>query len=531
MSGRPLRILLALGLVVVVAVGAGVCLYRRPVRLPEQFTEVLRPPRIFPDYQDCVIPPNIAPLNFLVEEDGTKVCARIHAPQGDDIIVGSRSGKIDIPIQPWRDLLAANRGETVSVDLYVHSKTDGWRRFETFTNRVAQEPIDPYVVYRLLDGPNHNLRPDMATMERHLESFDERPIWTSTPGSCTNCHTFINNDPSRMLMHIRGVDGTAMVLAQDGAVEKINTRTRFNPPIGFTAWHPSGKVAAFSCNMLRLVHKTAGESRTAIDYISDIGLYDIANHSIVSNRAISRPDRRESYPYWSSDGKSLYFVSGDLPWPPGIDKKLIFPPEFLEIQYDLMRIGYDVETGHWGEVETVLSAEQFGQSINEPRISPDGRFLMFIAAPYGGFPLYLDSDLYILDLATGKHWPLTEANSDQCDSWHTWSLNNRWVVFGSKRRDHLLTKLYITYVDEDGQATKAFVIPQKDPALYNRQMKTYNVPELVTGPVASGPDQLRKVINPAVKTRSVDAVSSATTDWEEAPPVEETKWEHDSPLN
>ncbi len=522
---------IVLGLVVIAALVAAGALIRPPVRLPEQFTEVDRAPKIFPDYQDCVIPPNIAPLNFVVDEAGPTVCARIYADRGDDIVVGSRNGKVVIPIGPWRDLLAANVGEVVRMDVYARNDTDGWRRFRTVSNQIANEPIDPYVVYRLLDGPNHNLNPGMATIERHLESFDERPLWASTKGSCANCHTFINNDPSRMLMHIRGADGTAMVLAQDGVVEKINTRTRFNPPIGFTAWHPSGKVAAFSCNKLRLVHKTAGESRTAIDYISDIGLYHLASHTITSTRAVSRPDRRESYPYWSPDGKYLYFVSGALPWPTDADKELTPPAEFLEVQYDLMRIGYDVETGRWGDPEVVLSAEQFGQSINEPRISPDGRFLMFIAAPYGGFPLYLDSDLYILDLATGKHWPLAEANSDQCDSWHTWSLNNRWVVFGSKRRDHILTKLYITHIDEDGQATKAFVIPQKDPALYNRQMKTYNVAELVTGPVAWGPKELREVIAPTVTARPVDAVSSATTDWDQAPPPGETKWQEDSPLN
>ena len=529
---RPWRsVLIVVGMVTIALAGAAIYAHRAPIRLPDDYTEVDRAPRIFPDYRGCVIPPNIAPLNFLVEEGGSKVCVKIHAPNGDPIVVGSRNGKIRIPIDLWRELLSANAGEFVEFDVYVYDNADGWRRFKTVRNRIAREPIDPYVVYRLLDGPNHNIRPGMATIQRHLESFEERPIWVSSEGSCANCHTFINNDPSRMLMHIRGADGTAMVIARDGAVEKINTRTRFNPPIGFTAWHPTGRVAAFSCNMLRLFHKDAGESRAAIDYTSNLGLYDLATHGIVSHRSISRLDRRESYPNWSPDGKVLYFVSGDKPWPAGTGRKHIIPPEFQDIRYDLMRISYDIETGQWGAVETVLSGEQFGQSINQPRVSPDGRFLLFIGADYGGFPLYLDADLYMLDLHSGEHWPLTEANSDQCDSWHTWSINGRWVVFGSKRRDHILTKLYITYIDEDGQAGKAFVLPQEDPAMYNGLLKTFNVPELVTGPVPWGPEQLRTVITPSVTARRVDAISSATTELDDAPPPEETEWDDESSLD
>ena len=42
-----------------------------------------RPPAIRPDYSHTVIPPNIAPLNFVVEEPGTDYLVRIHAPRGE----------------------------------------------------------------------------------------------------------------------------------------------------------------------------------------------------------------------------------------------------------------------------------------------------------------------------------------------------------------------------------------------------------------------------------------------------------------
>jgi dipeptidyl aminopeptidase/acylaminoacyl peptidase len=503
---------LILSTTVVVLLVAGGLAYRTwaPVDLPAHYTQSDLAPQIFPDYQDCVIPPNIAPLNFLVKEEGTAYRARIYADKGQEIIVGSRNGKIQIPIESWHELLADNRGGQVYTEVYVRGPEGQWTRFETFSNQVANEPVDPYVAYRWLNGPNHHLMPAMGTYQRHVESFDQTPIWVSSEGSCANCHTFINNDPSSMIMHIRGTDGTAMVLAQEDGVQKIDTKTSFNPPVAFTSWHPSGKVAAFSDNTLRLVNQTLGESRTSIDYSSGLTLYDLVTNTISRIPAIVALEQRQTFPTWSPDGKYLYFASGVQPWEDGLADKVL-PQEFTDIQYDLMRIAYDIDSGQWGEVEIVLSHEELGLSMVEPRISPDGRYLMVTAAEYGGFPLYIDSDLYMLDLETGDHWPLEQANSDQCDSWHSWSTNGRWVVFGSKRRDHLLTKLYFTYIDEQGQASKAFLLPQEDPTYYDALLKTYNVPELLTGPVLYTREELSQVITPEVRAVPVQADPASTT--------------------
>ena len=526
---RLWRSVLIVGCLLIVLAGTAIYALRSTVRLPEEFVQVDRAPNIFPDYQNCVIPPNLAPLNFIVEEDGLKVRARIHADAGEEIIVGGgEDGRIRIPLEAWRELLTANVGGSVRIDVFVQDAGKSWRRFETFSNTIAGEPIDPYVVYRLLDGPNHFIRPEMTTVERDLGSFEERTVWTSTPGSCTNCHTFANNDPSEMIIHTRGTDGTAMVVARGDTIQKINTQTAFNSPFGFTSWHPSGRVVAFSSNMLRLLHKSTGLSRANIDYASDVGLYVLETNAVVSTTDLSSPQWRETYPAWSPDGKTLYFARGAKPWPPGTGKDLIIPPEHREIKYDLMRIGYDVDTGKWGTLETVLSGDEIGTSVSSPRVSYDGRFLIFLGAPYGAFPTYLDSDLYLLDIASGEHWPLTEANSDQTDSRHAWSLNSRWIIFTSKRLDRLFMRLFICYIDENGKASKPLLLPQEDPALYRWLLRSYNAPELITGPVRYGPEQLGRVIRPDVEAQPVDAISSATANLDEAPPESETAYDDDA---
>jgi hypothetical protein len=49
--------------------------------------------------------------------------------------------------------------------------------------------------------------------------------------------------------------------------------------------------------------------------------------------------------------------------------------------------------------------------------------------------------------------------------------------------DGLFTRPFFSHVDRDGEFSKPFVLPQADPAFYGTYLKTYNLPELVTGPI------------------------------------------------
>ena len=148
-----------------------------------------------------------------------------------------------------------------------------------------------------------------------------------------------------------------------------------------------------------------------------------------------------------------------------------------------MRIPYDIDNDRWGDPEMLLSVAQTGGSAAEPKVSPDNRYVLFCMSRYGNFPVYQrNSDLYIMDLETRQTRRL-DINSDQADSWHCWSANGRWIVFSSKRLDGLFARPFFSYFDRDGQFFKPFVLPQEDPTFYDTYLKTYNVPELVLGPI------------------------------------------------
>jgi len=493
------------------AVAAGYFAFANAMPVIEQFTTVDRAPSIWPDYSDAVIPPNIAPLNFLLSEPGERRYVKIHAANGDPIEVACDGQKVVIPPKRWRRLLEANRGRKVFFDCYVQDESGQWSKFRTVSNTVAAEPIDSYLAYRLIT-PIYNMWKNVGVYQRDLESFDQSPILrnTSFAGGCVNCHTFRKNDPANMLMNVRpsthkrpGDPRGGLVVARGGKViGVVNTKTDFNPiPAIYLSWHPSGKVIGFSTNRITQFFHSQGENRDVFDHRSDLGLYRVDTNTVTTSPKISRPDRMETYPTWSPDGKYLYFCSA-----PQLPIR-----RYKAVRYDLMRIGYDLETDTWGEVETVLASSRTHLSVTHPRISPDGRWLLFCMCSYGNFSIYRpDSDLYMMDLASGEYRRLG-INSDRCESYHSWSSNGRWIVFSSKRIDGLFARPHFSYVDQTGKVYKPFVLPQRDPAFYESYLNTYNVPEFMIGPVPvserdfakalHSPDkQLKAKLDPKVAT-------------------------------
>jgi hypothetical protein len=241
---------------------------------------------------------------------------------------------------------------------------------------------------------------------------------------------------------------------------------------------------AYSANDIFQFFHAVGDVRDVFDGESDLALIHVDSNRVTTSPDISRPDRLETFPAWSPDGRFLYFCAADpLPL-----------EQYKQVRYDLMRIGYDPDRGDWGELETILLSEDTGLSITEPRVSPDGKWLLFCMSEYGAFPVYQSSsDLYLLNLETREYRGL-QVNSPRSESWHSWSSNSRWIAFASKRRDGIFGRIYFSYIDQSGQAHKPFLLPQKDPTFYDRLIKTYSVPELAAFPAPAHSRTLGRAI-------------------------------------
>ena len=174
------------------------------------------------------------------------------------------------------------------------------------------------------------------------------------------------------------------------------------------------------------------------------------------------------------------------------------PDDTDKLKYHLCSISFDAETRSFGDkVDTLYHAEQMDKSVSFPRISPDGKHLMFTLADYATFPIWhQEADLWMLDLEVGKQTCLNTLNSNSVESYHSWSSNSRWVVFSSRRMDGLYTRPYIAYVFADGTVGKPFVLPQAKGDFYDKCMNSYNIPELIKGKVdVSRQEMVRKVLS------------------------------------
>lgn len=501
---KKLNVCLVVFLLCVPAIAVlGFMLRRSPAQC-EVYTSIDRPAKIKPDYTDIVIPPNIAPLNFLILEPGSGYLVKIHSANGKAIGISSKNAKIKIPSHRWRSLLKANRGERLFFDIYVKNQHGLWNRYQRIENTIAKEDIDSNIVYRLLH-PTFNIWAYIGIYQRNLENYDQSMVLhgKSFDRGCVNCHSFLNNTPDRMFIGIRSDKyGSSAICVHDGSVEKIGTLS------GYTAWHPSGRLVAYSMNKVRQFFHIAGaETRDVVDLDAALAYYTLDSQTVKMVPGPSAKQQLETYPAWTPDGKYLYFCSAPILWR---DRNKVPPYHYEQVKYELRRVSYDVQTDHWGEPETVLSAGKTGLSILLPRISPDGRFLLFCMCNYGCFPIYQpSSDLYLMDLKTGEYQKLP-INSSYSESWHSWSSNSRWIAFSSKRQGGLFTRTYFSYIDENGKAYKPFVMPQKDPAFYDSFLKTYSVPELIVAPIEVSHKALSRAVRLPPNIRVDMPITAAT---------------------
>ncbi|MBR6989864.1 MAG: PD40 domain-containing protein [Bacteroidaceae bacterium] len=442
------------------------------VSKPENAEQVNELPSIYPDYIGVTIPVEIAPLDFDYnggEFETMYVLAK-----------GSKSGEleaggttIDFDLDDWHELTRQNQGGEISMTVYV--KQEGkWKQYQDFKVFVSNHPLEEWgLTYRRI-APGYEVYGKLGLYQRDLSTFEETPIIENTyvAGACFNCHTSNRTNPDQFTFHVRGDHGATMV-QQHGNREWLKARNdSLHGSMVYPYWHPSGKYCAYSTNQThQSFHAVRGERIEVFDQASDVFVYNPNTHELLLDKRLMTPDHYETYPVFSPDGKTLYFCSSDA--------KPI-PSEYKEIRYNICKIDFNAENGTYGEkIDTVFHASALGKSATHPRPSYDGKYLMFTLADYGCFPIWHnEADNYILNLQTGEAKPLTEANSPQTDSWHNWNVNSHWFVFTSRRGNGLYTRLYLAHIDDNGNVSKPFLLPQRNPAeYYDALIDSYNTPD------------------------------------------------------
>jgi dipeptidyl aminopeptidase/acylaminoacyl peptidase len=332
----------------------------------------------------------------------------------------------------------------------------------------------------------------MGIYQRCLSNFEETPIIVNdlTNESCMNCHSFHNYNPGRMMFHSRGENFAGTFLLAGNKQYRINTKTENATSAGtYPAWHPSGDYIAFSSNTTRQAfHAMPGKKIEVYDLESDLAVWDIKKGTMLSDKRFTTKNEWETFPSWSPDGKCLFFCSA-------LAKNL--PLESQKLKYGLYCVAFDAVAGRFEErIDTLLNPEITGKSISFPRISPDGRYLLYTSSGYATFPIWhKEADLEMLDLNGNTPVDIQIANSDEADSYHSWSSNGRWIIFSSRRIDGLYTRLFIAYFDASGRMYKPFQLPHTNPEEDIRLLKSYNIPDFIKGKVELNPYEISRTLN------------------------------------
>jgi tetratricopeptide (TPR) repeat protein len=203
---------------------------------------------------------------------------------------------------------------------------------------------------------------------------------------------------------------------------------------------------------------------------------------------------------WSPDGKYLVFARAEAKDPNPADGKLATyanDPTEVQIQYDLYRIPFN--GGRGGEAVPISGASQNGMSNSFAKISPDGKWMVFVQA-HNGQLMRPDGKLYIVPAMGGKA-RLMNCNTRLMNSWHSFSPNGRWMVFSSKSRTPY-TQMFLTHIDENGNDSPAILIENSTAA--NRAV---NIPEFVN----MNPSGIEHIDTPAVDLyKQIDIASDLT---------------------
>ena len=394
----------------------------------------------------------------------------------------------------------------------------------TITIRTSRDPVGAPIFYRDVPLMPSELQkgvikplaaqalPLVKWRLRDVTQTSSRVVMENMP-VCANCHSF-SADGKTMGMDLDGLQGNRGMyflapIAPEMKVRKTDLiqwtspegRLRGGIRIGFMSQvSPDAQHVVTTVNPAAMSGAAAPPSNYYVANFKDyrylqvffpargiLGWYSRETGVLRPLPGADDPRFVQMGAVWSPDGQRLVFARAAAadPDPPGVPlAKFANDPNELQIKYDLYRIPF--HDGAGGVAEPIAGASANGMSNTFPKVSPDGRWIVFVRCRNGQL-MRPDSELYIVPAAGGVERRM-HCNTAHMNSWHSFSPNGRWLVFSSKSRSPY-TQMYLTHIDEQGNDSPPILIENATAA--NRAV---NLPEFVN----IAPDGLRSVGGPAL---------------------------------
>lgn len=427
----------------------------------------------------CVGPTNRLPE--LTEEEAAARTWRPPAAVWEEIRRRAREQAATVTITGLREERAVSRGEVRIT--------------------ISKDPVGAPIFFRdvpLMPSPTEKgvikpLAPKMMPLLKwRLRYLDEPRSRTVLEGmhTCANCHSF-SRDGGTLGMDLDGPHndkglyaivpvGREMSIRNEDVIswKKFRNQMERDKRIGFMSQvSPDGRRVMTATEVQYYVanFKDYRFLQTFYPTRGILAWYDRADGQVRALPGADDPEYVHANATWSPDGQWLVFVRAKATEAYPAGRKMAEyagDPNEVPIQYDLYRIPFNGGAG--GKAEPVRGASRNGMSNSFPKVSPDGKWIVYVQSRNGQL-MRPDGQLYIVPAEGGEPRRM-RANTARMNSWHSFSPNGRWLVFSSKSRSPY-TQLFLTHIDEEGNDSPAIRIENATAA--NRAA---NIPEFVNIP-------------------------------------------------
>ena len=445
---------------------------------------------IYP-FQNSVFPADISPASFIWKSSEEKR-ERWHVSfnvAGFRYKTTTKETRFMPDAGLWEKLKKESKNQRISFS--VKSKNTEKKVDFSFSNDSVNAPV----FYRAIPLPFSYANKYKDRIKWYLGdlSKNRKRIMLEDMPVCANCHSFTKNGSTLAMDVDYGNDKGNYAIAD---IER-ETKIGLENIVSWSDYKREDEVLTFG-----LLAKISPDGKYAISTVKDKSIfvpvdlsfwysqlffpvkgllvcYDVFNKEFFELEGACNPEYVQSSPAWAPDmghvvfSRAPYNKDTSLEAQEEVVLDMRFATDYIhrekEFKYDLYRVPWN--EGKGGEPVAIEGASDNGHSNYFARYSPDGKWVVFCKAD-NFMLLQGDSKLYIMP-AQGGEPRLMNCNTNEMNSWHSFSPNSKWMVFSTKYFGPY-TQLFLTHIDKDGNDTPPIWLEQ-----LAVDMKAINIPEFV----------------------------------------------------
>lgn len=365
---------------------------------------------------------------------------------------------------------------------------------------ISEDKVEAPIFFRAVPLPFKFARENLKRVKWHLGSVSEvsKPhvVLDNIP-VCANCHSF-TSEGGTVAMDVDARDDKGAY-----AIAGLQKQTLFSED-SIIHWSdfqdgkftygllsqisPDGRYVVSTLKDCEIFvdRKDLEISQLFFPFKGILVVYDRLKKTYTELEGANDTSYVHSNPCWTPDGKNIYFTkalakhyhesgihNGSVPKPEDRPIYQTFEDLYMSrdslMRFDIYKIPF--ENGKGGDAVPVDGASNNGLSNYFPKISPDGKWLVFCQAE-SFMLLQKDSKLKIVSSKGGEPREMT-CNTSNMNSWHSWSPNSKWLVFSSKEFSPY-TQLFLTHINDDGSDSPPIYLEN-----FAYEKYAVNIPEFV----------------------------------------------------